>query len=282
MRPFEGCWQRIERAKAHSKTLGEQWNSFIENDPYGVAVEMQDDGTGRLLVWPTVPIPSEFALELGEMLYQFWAALDGCVYAAAILQTGKNPPPNERQLAFPLCASESDFKNAARNIAPLPKQLKLIVDSVQPYRTPKLAAELRQLSGQVYHRRKWCSFSATRRSSSAQPLGGGRCVFDGVDLREGFMRRKYAADAACLRDPGNQTLFGLSQAQSHAAWEVTRASWTNSWAGPVNKRALFQRAAENFEAGIVLLTNQHCFREHRRRFGLNALMNPPQVASMGR
>jgi hypothetical protein len=147
MKPFEGCWKRVERADAHRKTLAEAWNSFIEDDPYSVSVRMEHDGTGRIWVRPRYSaLPASFALELGEMLYQFRAALDGCVYDAAILETRKNPPPDEKGLAFPICPSAKEFENAAWHIAPLLNDRRDIIESVQPYNTPKLAPELMVLN----------------------------------------------------------------------------------------------------------------------------------------
>jgi len=147
MAPFDCCWQRIERAETHSGILAKAWNSFIEAEPYGVALDIETDGNGRIRVWPHVPFPDEFALELGEMLYQFRAALDGCAYAAATIETGKIPPPNERLLSFPLCDSANAFKSASRSIRPLPQRLKAIIESVQPYNAPKnLAPELMVLN----------------------------------------------------------------------------------------------------------------------------------------
>jgi hypothetical protein len=138
MQPFEGCWQRVERAKSRSETLAKDWASFIDNEPYGTSLEMQEDGTGSLQVWNHYDsFPAEFALNLGELLYQLRSALDSCVYDAAVLQTGKNPPPNESNLAFPICSSPSEFKNATRNIRPLSDQLKRAIEVVQPYHAPK-------------------------------------------------------------------------------------------------------------------------------------------------
>ena len=106
----EGSWQRIERADAHRKTLAETWNSFIDDDPYSFSVRMEHDGTGRIWVRPNYPaLPAIFSLELGELLYQLRAALDGCVYDAAILETRQNPPPDEQDLAFPICSSPESF-----------------------------------------------------------------------------------------------------------------------------------------------------------------------------
>jgi len=133
MKPFEGRWKRIERADTHRETLAKAWNSFIEDDPYSVSVRMEHDGTGRIWVRPNYSaLPASFALELGEILYQFRAALDGCVYDAAILETRKNPPPDEEDLAFPICHSPKDFENAAWHIAPLLNDRRDIIESVQP------------------------------------------------------------------------------------------------------------------------------------------------------
>jgi len=147
MRPFEGCWQRIEWADAHRKTFAEAWNRFIEDDPYTSVVRMYHDGTGNMWVRPNYSsLDPIFSLHLGEILYQFRSALDGCVYDAAILESRKNPPPDEEYLAFPICASDKHFDNCTRNIEPLTKDRRDIIESVQPYNTPKLAPDLMVLN----------------------------------------------------------------------------------------------------------------------------------------
>jgi hypothetical protein len=97
---FDMCWRRIDRADAHRKYIGELWDDFCKEDPYVPRVKVEDDGTGR--VWVETPydgFPSIFPLELGEMLYQLRAALDGSIYESAILDTGQNPPPPRESLA---------------------------------------------------------------------------------------------------------------------------------------------------------------------------------------
>ena len=140
MRPFQSCRERIERAKTHRDALAEAWNTFVRNEHYSVIVRMENDGTGRIFVRPTFPaLPINFSLEFGEMVYQLRAALDGCVYEAAIIKTGQNPPPDEDYLAFPICNTPERFntKNTARSIAPLPKDCKDWIQSIQPYNAPK-------------------------------------------------------------------------------------------------------------------------------------------------
>lgn len=136
---FEGCRQRIRRAKTHREAIRDLWNQrATEEDFYDVGVEMQNDGTGS--VWVKLNQGRDFAnvvsLELGEMLYQLRAALDLAVYAARVRETGKNPPPDEDKLEFPICKSRADFCSFDR--APLAQKRRDFMESVQPYNVPKI------------------------------------------------------------------------------------------------------------------------------------------------
>jgi hypothetical protein len=87
-------------------------------------------------------LPPEFSLLLGETLYQLRAALDNVIYDAAILDSGQNPPPNPKDLEFPVCAKRTWFDELAFKLGPLSKNRKALIEAVQPYNTPKLAPEL--------------------------------------------------------------------------------------------------------------------------------------------
>lgn len=140
-RPFEGCWERIARAEEHVQASARVWNEFIEKQRFDPCVRVEPDGTGGIYVVQNAPLPSILSLELGEMLYQLRGALDGCVYQAAILETGQNPPPNEEALEFPICPSPEAFKRANRKIAPLTGKRREIIEAVQPYNAPALDPE---------------------------------------------------------------------------------------------------------------------------------------------
>lgn len=143
MNPFQNCWDRVERAEAHSKALSESWNSFLEDDTYSVESCVYHDGTGAIFVTPKygISFPTSFSFQLGELLYQLRAALDGCVYAAAILDSGGKVPAKPDRLEFPVCDSHVQFAYNARKIAPLSEQRRLLIEAVQPYNTPKIPAE---------------------------------------------------------------------------------------------------------------------------------------------
>lgn len=141
---FQGCRNRLARADSHRKTLAKLWADFVKDDPYSVILNMDNDGTGKLLILPRYnPLPEIFSLELGEMLYQLRAALDASIYASAVQQSGKEPPPNEGNLEFPICSSSDKFKESAGKVKPLSDERVRIIEAFQPYNTPENApAEL--------------------------------------------------------------------------------------------------------------------------------------------
>jgi hypothetical protein len=133
---FFECRERIGRAKAHRERIAKLWNEAGEAERlYDVIVYMEDDGTGRISLTPTYSedFMNEISLELGELLYQLRAALDGCIYKAAIIDSGQDPPPNEENLEFPVCFSDDHFQAKSLKIAPLKQERRDIVKAVQPY-----------------------------------------------------------------------------------------------------------------------------------------------------
>ena len=136
---FEGCKQRIRRAKSHREAIAKIWNEHAsEENLYSTSVRVNDDGTGSVSISPVYGrgFTDAVALELGEMLYQLRAALDSCIYGAAIRETGQNPPPNKEKWEFPICKCRRDYKSFDR--APLANKRRTIIESVQPYHVRKL------------------------------------------------------------------------------------------------------------------------------------------------
>jgi hypothetical protein len=128
--------ERIGRAKAHRERIAKLWNEATESERlYNIVVYMENDGTGCISLKPTYSesFVHEISLELGEFLYQLRAALDACIYKAAIIDSGQNPPPDHERLEFPVCFSEEHFQANAAKIAPLKQKRRDIVKAVQPY-----------------------------------------------------------------------------------------------------------------------------------------------------
>src|ERR1700751_1713214 len=121
--PFETCRQRIDRAALHGKTLAEIWNGFDTSSTYTTRAEYQDDGAGEIFIEPVDSNwLTSFSLQFGEMLYQFRAALDSCVYDAAVLHSGPNHATDYQELMFPICVTAKDFKKSSGRIKPLPEE----------------------------------------------------------------------------------------------------------------------------------------------------------------
>lgn len=118
----------------HYRDFGELWNAFVgQDEPYSPFVRVDRDGQGIIYVDPNGLPAKELALEFGEMLYQLRAALDSLVYEVAILDSGQDPPPDAKQLEFPIRDSRTSFDHAARKFAPLTDQHRTMIESIQPY-----------------------------------------------------------------------------------------------------------------------------------------------------
>ena len=139
---FDPCWRRLERAKSHRNIIAAAWNDAIDTEgSYYGRVYVDDDGTGHIEVESEIitRLAPKIALELGEMFYQWRAALDNCIYCAAILESGQDPPPNKNALEFPICPNADKFKENAWKLGPLTDTRRGIIEKIQPYNAPKLS-----------------------------------------------------------------------------------------------------------------------------------------------
>jgi hypothetical protein len=142
--PFEVAFARIERGNVHRQTAATAWDEFLNEEPYTSVVNVDDDGEGELWIGVEAPrLPLVIGFEFGEMLYQYRAALDSCVYDAAIFETGKYPPPDEQALEFPICESESNFKTSRRKLGRLPREYLEFIEAIQPYNAPDIPDEVK-------------------------------------------------------------------------------------------------------------------------------------------
>ena len=142
---FLDCRERIARARAHQRQLVHLWEEFVSDAPYTSGVRVQDDGSGE--IWVAMQydcLPKIFALLFGEMIYHLRAALDSCVYGSAIRDNnGKNPPPKEQDLEFPIRPTLKRFEDAKYRIEPLEPMRKEIIKSVQPFNIHEVPANQR-------------------------------------------------------------------------------------------------------------------------------------------
>lgn len=65
-------------------------------------VRGEADGEWTLVLKTLVPMPNRLSTLFGEWLYLLRAALDGIAYHLAVKDSGQDPPPNARQIYFPI------------------------------------------------------------------------------------------------------------------------------------------------------------------------------------
>jgi hypothetical protein len=133
--PFDPCWLRIDRAETHRQAAADCWNKWLEDEPYFISVDHKGKGKFRVRVLQENPTPPEMAVFIGEWLYNLRAALDYAMYATAICDSGKAPPPKKDQIEFPCAYKEADWdKNLYRLEALSEYHRDEIVKLMQPYR----------------------------------------------------------------------------------------------------------------------------------------------------
>lgn len=142
MRPFDVARSRLKRAESHLNLVANHWNTIPVEDLYHVRLKIEPNGNGRVLVEPNKPLPEETSLLLGEALYQLRSALDACIYQASVYASGKNPPPDENKLEFPICMDRKEFPALVkRRLFALPQNIQDEIERMQPYNTPALQPE---------------------------------------------------------------------------------------------------------------------------------------------
>lgn len=138
--PFEGCWDRFDRAITHRDAAMKLWSDFLDDEnayEFGFYMDPQRENVGRgtIRVWQARSMPaSELSILFGEYFYNLRAALDYAVYATAIVDNGwHDPPPGERVLQFPVCETPESWVKNAYHIRPLSERHRSWIESVQPY-----------------------------------------------------------------------------------------------------------------------------------------------------
>jgi hypothetical protein len=134
-RPYRSARLRLERAIAHGERIAQLWNK-IPNEvlctPKARFVDVC--GNGEVVATNVGVVPDELSLLLGEHLYQLRSALDSCIYQATVYATGKNPPPDENQLEFPITFNPAEWPRLTkRRLDALPTRIQQMIELVQPF-----------------------------------------------------------------------------------------------------------------------------------------------------
>jgi hypothetical protein len=140
--PFQACWDRVARAEFHRQALINVWQNLDIQDVYSSSTQIDSDGNGKVFfrsVKRDWLLP--FSLQMGEMIYQLRAGLESCVYDAAALEFGQNPPPDEKSWTFPFCETADKFEITIKRMKNLPSGLRGLLESIQPYKGLTCSAE---------------------------------------------------------------------------------------------------------------------------------------------
>lgn len=132
----------MARAEIHRQSLTHLWNDPDVNDAYRSRAKVNRDGTGEFFIEPVNRdwlLP--FSIQFGEMLYQLRGALDSCVYDAAVLKFGTDPPPDEQKWNFPVVDSVDKFNDSVKRMPKLPDDVRSLIEGVQPYKSPVVICE---------------------------------------------------------------------------------------------------------------------------------------------
>ena len=133
MNPFDACWDRLDRIGTHRVALAQIWNEYIESHPFDFDLVHHGDGVHVLEVHQLEPMPSAFALEFGEWLYNARTLLDYIVWATAACVTGQLPPPDEGILQFPIYDSPGAWKQNEYRLKHLAEHHRDMLLHMQPF-----------------------------------------------------------------------------------------------------------------------------------------------------
>jgi hypothetical protein len=124
---------RVDRAKQHFEAFGHTWAEYLAARPHSLDHTVEEDGIVVLRLLRRTPLPVELSLVFGEFLYELRAALDNCLYAAAVLVSGENPPPSATRLEWPIRLTPKEWKDQSKRYQDLPLELVEALEAIQPY-----------------------------------------------------------------------------------------------------------------------------------------------------
>ena len=130
---FAPCWSRIDRADDHRRSLSEIWNAHLDAHPYHFDLLHEGDGVHILRVWEEYPVPAEFAIRLGEWLYNIRSCLDYIIWATAAYVTGTVPPPAEATTQYPVYESKAAWDRNLHRLKHLADHHRRMLWTMQPF-----------------------------------------------------------------------------------------------------------------------------------------------------
>jgi hypothetical protein len=132
---LSSVFAKIARSKENFDEVGIRAAARLKSGDFKVSMELNPDATEH--VWRFhAPKGTDFkdvSVCVGDCIHNLRSALDHLVYAIAVHESAKNPPPDENILAFPITTKPGDFKRAKNRIRTLSIGAQKAIEKVQPY-----------------------------------------------------------------------------------------------------------------------------------------------------
>lgn len=159
MHQLDGACLKIDRAKHHLGTLERSIHDFFDTKPYRVAQQNREGGL-TYHIQLTAPLPSEWALIIGDVACNLRASLDYIVSQLSLpLLKGSTKLRDWSSPQFPICETPGDYSEGVskRYVSFVPQKDERIIESLQPYHRGnwpelELLATLRDISNADKHR----------------------------------------------------------------------------------------------------------------------------------
>jgi hypothetical protein len=141
MHDFDGIAEKMRHAQEDFKSLAADFKRFREGKFYEVRTEVDfQAGRKRAVFYATEPLPINWSVTLGEILYNMRSSLDHAIY----LLTMKYAPKKYdfRFTAFPVCLTQGryygsglkDSRSGRYKLRGVPPEARKIIKRIQPYR----------------------------------------------------------------------------------------------------------------------------------------------------
>jgi hypothetical protein len=134
---LSGVHPKVKRADEHFEALQTELGRFWDENADPIERKLEDEGR-KHVVYLTLrkePDLARWGLLIGDCVQNLRAALDHVVYARAILESGQDPPPDERRLQFPICDTTTHLAQQEWRIASLSQAYRERIYAAQPYET---------------------------------------------------------------------------------------------------------------------------------------------------
>jgi hypothetical protein len=130
---------KVTRAKQHIRDFQLALRTFYDTNPYAIGIK-EDPQAGQRTYYVTKadPVPDSLTAVATDVIQNLRAPLDHIAYQLVLDALGGVPPPNKREIHFPICGIASEYPSLrGRNIKPVRQEIIDTIDATEPYKGGK-------------------------------------------------------------------------------------------------------------------------------------------------